>query len=65
MTWELGIRPELLYKWRAQSKAQGEEAFPGKGYRPALEEAALRRELEWVRMERDILEKALRVLAQP
>ena len=59
VTRELGIRPELLYKWRAQSKAQGEEAFLWKGYRPASEEAALRRELERVRMERDILKKRL------
>ena len=51
VAWKLGIRPELLYKWRTQSKTQGEEAFPGKGRRPASEETALRRELERVRME--------------
>ncbi len=64
---ELGIRPELLYKWRARFKAAGEQAFPGKGRRSASDEEAwaLRQELERVRMERDILKKALRVLAQP
>ena len=63
----LGIRPELLYRWRSEMKREGSKAFPGKGnLKPGeAEVAALRRELEQTRMERDILKKALSVFAQP
>ena len=64
---ELGIRPELLYRWRAEMRNNSAEAFPGKGRLKASDEEvhALQRELDRVRMERDILKKALRVFAQP
>ena len=63
----LGVRPELLYRWRAESRQEGDDAFPGKGkLKPSDEEMRqLRRELEQVRMERDILKKALSVFARP
>ena len=63
----LGIRPELLYRWRAEVRQDEDEAFPGKGkLKPQdAEMARLRRELEQVRVERDILKKALSVFAQP
>jgi transposase len=63
----LGIRAELLYRWRAEQRQAGGEAFPGKGkLKPEDAELAhLRRELEQTRMERDILKKALSVFAQP
>lgn len=64
----LGIRPELLYRWRGEWKAGGEHAFPGQGRqggREGDEVTRLQRELAQVRMERDILKKALRVFAQP
>ncbi len=53
----LGIRPELLYRWRAEERREGNDAFPGKGkVKPSEEEVhRLRRELEEVRRERDIL----------
>lgn len=55
----LGIRPELLYRWRAEERREGDDAFPGKGkVKPSEEEVKrLRRELDQVRMERDILKK--------
>jgi transposase len=63
----LGIRAELLYRWRAEQRQGGGEAFPGKGNLKSedAELARLRRELEQTRMERDILKKALSVFAQP
>ena len=63
----LGIRAELLYRWRAEQRQAGGEAFPGKGnLKPEEAELVrLRRELEQTRMERDILKKALSVFAQP
>jgi len=67
----LGIRPELLYRWRSEQRREGNDAFPGKGKsKPSEEEMRrLRRELEQVRMGPrglpDILKKALRVFARP
>ena len=63
----LGISPRLLYRWRSEQRQEGEDAFPGKGRtKPSEEEVRrLRRELEQVRMERDILKKALSVFARP
>ena len=63
----LGIRPELLYRWRREQRQDGDDAFRGKGMSKASEEEMrrLRRELDQVRMERDILKKALSVFARP
>lgn len=63
----LGISPRLLYRWRSEQRQEGEDAFPGKGKtKPSEEEVRrLRQELEQVRMERDILKKALSVFARP
>jgi transposase len=62
----LGIRVELLYRWRGEVRRSESEAFPGNGQlkRQDAEASRLRRELEQVRQERDILKKALRVFAQ-
>jgi len=58
---ELGIRRNQLYKWKDEVSTQGEQAFPGAG-RPRNEKdgeiARLKRELERVTEERDILKKA-------
>ena len=58
---ELGIHPNTLYKWRRESLADGQEAFPGHGKLKAGDDEVrqLRRELARVRAERDILKKAL------
>ena len=63
---DLGIREGLIYKWRAQFKTDGHEAFPGSGHQTSekAELRALRDELRRVKMERDILKKALRVFAK-
>jgi transposase len=58
---ELDIHPNLLHLWRRKLLAEGDKAFVGKG-RVKPEEAEmkrLRKELEKVREERDILKKAL------
>ena len=48
-------------------RTDGAEAFPGKGKLKTSDEEVrdLQRELDRVRMERDILKKALRVFARP
>ncbi len=63
---ELDIHPNLLHVWRRRFLAKGDKAFVGKG-RVALEEVGikrLRRELEKVKEERDILKKALAVFSK-
>ena len=58
---ELGIRPELLYRWTSEHASDPEQAFPGKGHMKPDEEYVrrLERELAQARQERDILKKAL------
>jgi transposase len=60
---ELGISDGVLYRWRRQLQEQPEQAFPGKGHQSELEEEnwRLRRELERVQQERDILKKAIAI----
>jgi transposase len=63
---ELGIRRNLLYKWRDTLSEKGEASFPGSGRKRDFERenAELRRELERVKEERDILKKAAAYFAK-
>lgn len=65
---QLGIRRNQLYKWQAQYKAEGEQAFERGVGRPKQSEgseiARLRKELADVKMERDILKKAAAYFAK-
>ena len=65
---ELGISDHSLYKWRRKAREQGELAFPGNG-KVALtaeqkENLRLKKELERVKQERDILKKAVKFFAE-
>lgn len=57
---ELGVRRNQLYKWQEQLNSRGSDAFPGKGNRTEKDDEVtqLKRELERVKEERDILKKA-------
>jgi transposase len=56
---ELGLRPALIYKWRAAYGAGSpEESFPGKGVEKLTPEQAE------LRMERDILKKAIGIFGK-
>ena len=58
---ELGIRRNMLTKWREELRTKGDAAFGGAGRPPGREQselARLRAELERVTEERDILKKA-------
>ena len=63
---DLGLSQGLLYYWKRQFKADGEQAFPGNGKLKSDDEAMrqLKRENEILRQERDILKKALAILSQ-
>ncbi len=63
---ELGVRRNQLYKWQERVSKNGAAAFPGSGRRsrPGDEVARLRRELERVKEERDILKKAAAYFAK-
>ena len=61
---ELGIRSELLNRWRRESEQHEEKAFPGQGNPVEAELAKLRRELADVKMERDILKKAVSIFSK-
>ena len=57
---ELGVRRNQLYKWQDQLRSKGKDAFPGRGRCAEKDDeiARLKRELERVKEERDILKKA-------
>ena len=65
---DLGIRRNQLYKWRDQLRELGEVAFTRPVGRPPKasedEVTRLRRELEQVKQERDILKKAAAYFAR-
>ncbi len=62
---DLGITPGLLHKWKARMKADGQQAFPGKGHLKEDEELIrqLKREVELLREERDILKKVVAIFS--
>jgi len=63
---ELGISDTSIHQWRKELAEHGPEAFPGSGHQTAQEEEVLRlkRELEIVKQERDILKKALGIFSR-
>ena len=62
---DLEIHPATLYKWIRQYSENPVEAFPGKGKQaPDAEEISrLRRENQRLKMERDILKKAMAIFS--
>ena len=64
---ELGVRPELVYRWRKEFGLNSSLAFSGNGKKQLTEEqkelARLNRELADVKMERDILKKAVGIFS--
>lgn len=61
---ELGIRPDMLRRWKRQVEQDGGSAFPGSGRLVEREEEVrrLQRQVRRVTMERDILKKALGIV---
>ncbi len=63
---DLGIADRTLHHWRQLEASQGEQGFPGSGHQTAQEEEIrrLKREVEILRQERDILKKALGIFSR-
>ena len=63
---DMGIHPNTLYRWVKQFSAKPEAAFPGKGHLVSSEAETIRqlkRENERLKMERDILKKAMAIFS--
>jgi transposase len=62
----LGLHANLLRSWKQALQAKGQDAFPGQGKLPAIEEELRRLRAENKRLlaERDILKKATALFAQ-
>ena len=63
---DLGIGMGCLYRWKRELASGGKDAFPGNGNLKESEKetAELRKELEIMRQERDILKKALGIFSR-
>jgi len=65
---ELDIRPEVLYRWRKEFASKEITSFPGNGNKKMspdeAENVRLRKELADMRMERDILKKAVGIFSK-
>jgi transposase len=65
---ELGVRPEMLYRWRSEFGTLNGGSFPGNGKKKMTVEeselARLKKELQDVRIERDILKKAVGIFSK-
>ena len=57
---ELGIKRNQLYKWQAEIRSYGDDAFPGCGRRPLRDDDTkmLKAEIKRLHMENEILKKA-------
>jgi Transposase and inactivated derivatives len=67
---DLGIRENMLWRWKKEYRQAGARSFPGNGNRKEgteLEEEnrRLKQELQQVMMERDILKKAVAIFSKP
>jgi transposase-like protein len=64
----LGIRADLIYRWRNELQKQENLAFPGRGNQSLSEEQrkikGLEKKLIDTEMERDILKKALAIFSK-
>ena len=61
---DLGITEKVLHRWKKEQIQHGAKAFPGHGQPIEAELARLRREVEVLKRERDILKKATIFFAQ-
>lgn len=63
---DLGIADSTLCHWCKQMTERGSQSFPGSGHQMPHEEEIrrLKRELDSIRQERDVLKKAIGIFSQ-
>ncbi|MFV1849189.1 MAG: transposase [bacterium] len=61
---DLGIRPNILSRWKRENTRHGNKAFVGQGVARDEELMRLRRELAQVKKERDFLKSAAAYFAK-
>jgi transposase len=63
---ELGISDTSIHQWRKELAQHSKEAFPGSGHQTPLEEEnrRLKREIERLQQERDILKKVVSIFSR-
>ncbi|MFA0962771.1 transposase [Roseivirga sp. BDSF3-8] len=65
---DLGLRPELIYRWRSEYERSSDKSFPGHGKAKLTPEEKkikqLEKELRDAKMERDILKKAISIFSK-
>ena len=61
---DLGITAGLVYKWQQRDRLQTDSLQPSEERAEQAELRRLRRELEVIRQERDILNKAIQVFSR-
>jgi transposase len=62
---DLGVSGASLGHWIMNYKTQGDKSFVGSGYVVNQEVRDLKRELQLVKQERDILKKAVAIFSSP
>lgn len=61
---DLGIHPNRLYRWKDELLLHNEKSFPGNGRTRDEEFNKIKRENAELKMERDILKKALAIFSK-
>jgi transposase len=63
---ELGLSDTSIPEWRKELAQHGKDAFPGSGHQTPLEEEnrRLKRELERVQQERDLVKKVVSIFSR-
>lgn len=65
---ELGIKPDLIRRWKREHESYGKNSFSGHGHVNLTDEqreiARLKKELREAQLERDILKKAVSIFSK-
>jgi transposase len=61
---DLGLRDNMISRWKKEAEHNGQRAFPGQGHPQDEELSRLRREVEVLRQEREVLKKAISIFSQ-
>ena len=62
---DLGINPNTLWRWKREYSETKEKSFPGNGRARDEEIKQLKKENAELKLERDILKKAMVIFSQP